>query len=152
MNRGMHLPDEQATLALGAALTRGLEPGMFLALHGDLGSGKTTLTRGMLRALGYQGRVKSPTYTLVELYELPKLDFYHFDFYRFADPHEILDAGLREAFNSRSVCVVEWPERAGSFLPQPDVNVALSVLGTGREARIAAESEMGKRCLQKLQF
>jgi tRNA threonylcarbamoyladenosine biosynthesis protein TsaE len=151
-SRAVRLPDEAATLALGRAFGRRLVPGMFLALHGELGSGKTTLVRGMLRALGYEGRVKSPTYTLVELYELPKLDFYHFDFYRFADPHEIVDAGLREAFNPRSVCAVEWPERAGTFLPQPDLTLNLSVLGAGREARITAQSEVGKKCLEDLQL
>jgi tRNA threonylcarbamoyladenosine biosynthesis protein TsaE len=144
------LPDEAATLALGARLARAIAPGMFIALHGDLGSGKTTLARGMLRALGYDGRVKSPTYTLVEHYELSKLDFYHFDFYRFTDPHEIVDAGLREAFNARSVCVVEWPERAAAYLPRPDMNVTLTVSGTGRRARMAAESEIGRKCLRQL--
>jgi tRNA threonylcarbamoyladenosine biosynthesis protein TsaE len=149
-SREAFLPDEAATLSLGARLAQQLAPGMFVAVRGELGSGKTTLVRGMLRALGYAGRVKSPTYTLVEFYELSKLDFYHFDFYRFTDPHEIVDAGLRDAFNPRSVCVVEWPERAGVFLPRPDLKVALSVSGTGRMARIEAESEVGRKCLLEL--
>jgi len=144
------LPDEAATLVLGAKLGASLKPGMYLALQGDLGSGKTTLTRGMLRALGYDGRVKSPTYTLVELYNLSRLDFYHFDFYRFADPHELIDSGLREAFNGAAVCVVEWPERAAGFLPSPDLSLTLSVRGQGREAALVAESEAGEQCLQQL--
>jgi tRNA threonylcarbamoyladenosine biosynthesis protein TsaE len=144
------LPDEAATLALGAKIGALLRPGMYLALQGDLGSGKTTLARGMLRALGYDGRVKSPTYALVELYKLSRLDFYHFDFYRFADPHEVVDSGLREAFNDRAVCVVEWPERAAGFVPSPDLTVALSVRGQGREAVLMAASETGRKCLQQL--
>jgi tRNA threonylcarbamoyladenosine biosynthesis protein TsaE len=144
------LPDESATLALGAKLGILLRRGMYVALHGDLGSGKTTLTRGMLRALGYDGRVKSPTYALVELYSLSRLDFYHFDFYRFVDPHELTDSGLREAFNGEAVCVVEWPERAAGFLPRPDLSLTLSVRGRGREAVLVAESEVGRNCLQRL--
>ena len=112
------LPDEAATLALGSRLARILEPGLFVALSGNLGSGKTTLTRGILRGLGYQGKVKSPTYTLVELYNLSKLDLYHFDFYRFNDPQEWLDAGFRDHFEPSNICLVEWPERAVGLLPQ----------------------------------
>jgi tRNA threonylcarbamoyladenosine biosynthesis protein TsaE len=144
------LPDVSATLALGAKLGTLLKPGMYVALHGDLGSGKTTVTRGMLRGLGYDGRVKSPTYTLVELYKLSRLDFYHFDFYRFADPHELVDSGLREAFDGEAACVVEWPERAAGFLPRPDLSLTLSVRGQGREAVLVAESEAGRDCLQQL--
>ena len=144
------LPDESATLALGAKLGTLLRRGMYVALHGDLGSGKTTLTRGMLRALGYDGRVKSPTYALVEHYSLSRLDFYHFDFYRFVDPHELMDSGLREAFNGEAVCVVEWPERAAGFLPRPDLSLTLSVRGRGREAVLVAESEVGRNCLKRL--
>jgi tRNA threonylcarbamoyladenosine biosynthesis protein TsaE len=144
------LPDEAATLALGARLGALLKPGMYLALHGDLGSGKTTVARGMLRGLGYDGRVKSPTYTLVELYKVSRLDFYHFDFYRFADPHELIDSGLREAFNGEAACIVEWPERAAGFLPRPDLNLTLAIRGQGRQAILTAESEIGRDCLRQL--
>lgn len=150
-SRQFFLDDEGATLALGAKLAGLLQPGMYIALRGELGSGKTTLARGMLRALGYDGRVKSPTYTLVEAYEVSGLNFYHFDFYRFADPHELIDAGLREAFNGNAVCVVEWPERAEGFLPRPDLSVTLCVSGQGREALIEAQSEIGRNCLRQLQ-
>lgn len=146
----LFLPDELATLAFGAKIGALLRPGMYLALRGELGAGKTTLARGMLRSLGYDGRVKSPTYTLVELYKLSRLDFYHFDFYRFADPHEVIDSGLREAFNDAAVCVVEWPERAAGFLPPPDLSLTLSVRGDGREAVLVAGSETGRKCLQQL--
>src|SRR3954464_11015317 len=119
------LPDAAATAALGAPLAAGVAPGRVLRLEGDLGTGKTTLVRGLLRALGIQGAVKSPTYTWVEPYELSRLDLYHFDFYRFKDPTEWLSSGLRDYFRADSVCVVEWPERVGSLLPPPDLHVLL---------------------------
>ncbi len=144
------LPDEAATLALGERLAQVLEPGLFIALSGNLGSGKTTLTRGILRGLGYAGKVKSPTYTLVELYNLSKLDLYHFDLYRFNDPQEWLDAGFRDYFERRNICLVEWPERASELLPVPDLKISLSTQGDGRRIRIAAETEHGKRCLDRL--
>ncbi|MEO1767118.1 tRNA (adenosine(37)-N6)-threonylcarbamoyltransferase complex ATPase subunit type 1 TsaE [Thiobacter aerophilum] len=144
------LPDEHATVALGAALAQGLQPGMVLNLHGELGAGKTTLVRGMLRGLDYTGRVKSPTYTLVELYTLSKLSLYHFDFYRFADPREWVDAGFREAFGGEAVCLVEWPEKAGGALPPPDLDIHLSFQGEGRKARLVAHTEAGKACLERL--
>jgi tRNA threonylcarbamoyladenosine biosynthesis protein TsaE len=144
------LPDEAATLAFGNRLARVLEPGLFVSLSGNLGSGKTTLTRGILRGLGYPGKVKSPTYTLVELYNLSKLDLYHFDFYRFNDPQEWLDAGFRDYFDPRNICLVEWPERARDLLPVADLKIALSMEGEGRRIDIAAETEHGKRCLDRL--
>ncbi len=148
--RSVFLPDEVATLALGNRLARVLEPGLFVALSGDLGSGKTTLARGILHGMGYQGKVKSPTYTLVELYNLPELDLYHFDFYRFNDPQEWLDAGFRDHFEPRNLCLAEWPERVGDLLPAPDMRISLAVEANGRRARIAAETEHGKRCLERL--
>src|SRR5476651_2294590 len=95
------LPGEAATLALGAALAAQARPGRVLHLSGELGAGKTTLVRGLLRALGHAGRVKSPTYALVELYAISGLSLYHFDFYRFSDPNEWLSSGFREAFNRK---------------------------------------------------
>ena len=148
--QSIFLPDEAATLALGNRLASVLEPGLFLALSGNLGSGKTTLARGILRGLGYRGKVKSPTYTLVELYNLSKLDLYHFDFYRFDNSQEWLDAGFRDHFEPRNVCLVEWPERARDLLPVPDMRISLAAEADGRRARIAAETEHGKRCLKRL--
>jgi tRNA threonylcarbamoyladenosine biosynthesis protein TsaE len=141
------LPDQAATETLGAALARGLVPGMMIHLDGDLGAGKTTLVRGMLRALGDTGPVRSPTYTLVELHAISGLDLYHFDFYRFNQPEEYLDAGLEEYFAGRGVCLVEWPERAGPYLPAPDLRVRLSVRGNGRDAAVEALSDRGRKCL-----
>ena len=148
--RSVFLPDEAATLALGSRLAHVIEPGLYVALSGNLGSGKTTLARGILRGLGYQGKVKSPTYTLLELYNLSKLDLYHFDLYRFKDPQEWLDAGFRDHFESCNVCLVEWPERVRDLLPDPDLRISLSGEGDGRRIRIAAETENGKRCLERL--
>ena len=137
------MPDAQATAALGAALAAGALPGRVLHLRGDLGAGKTTLVRGLLRALGYAGRVKSPTYTLVEPYSLSSLHFYHFDFYRFEDRSEWLRSGFREYFNPQSLCVVEWPEKAGGLLGPPDVEVRLQFSGDGRKASVEACSAAG---------
>ncbi len=119
-------------------------------LCGDLGAGKTTLVRGLLRALGFQGNVKSPTYTLVELYAISKLDLYHFDFYRFTSPAEYLDAGLDEYFGGPGLCLVEWPERAAPYLPRADLRITLKVAQRGRRAEVAATSEEGERCLKNL--
>jgi len=146
------LADEAATLALGENLAMALEPGMFVSLSGELGSGKTTMARGILRGLGYQGKVKSPTYTLVELYKLSRLDLYHFDLYRFNDPQEWLDAGFRDNFGNGNICLVEWPERAAGLLPQADVEIALAAEGAGRRLRIKVETEPGRHCLKKLQI
>jgi tRNA threonylcarbamoyladenosine biosynthesis protein TsaE len=144
-----HLDDEAATLALGAELARGLRPGMTLYLEGDLGAGKTTLVRGMLRALGYAGRVKSPTYTLAESYSLAAFELYHFDLYRMHDPREWLDAGFREVADSDTVKLVEWPERAAGWLPPPDVRIRLRVSDEGREVECLAASGRGKTYLER---
>jgi tRNA threonylcarbamoyladenosine biosynthesis protein TsaE len=148
--RSRFLPDEAATLTFGKQLAQLLEAGMFVALSGNLGSGKTTLTRGVLRGLGFAGKVKSPTYTLVELYNLSRLDLYHFDLYRFNDPQEWLDAGFGDYFEPRHLCLVEWPERAGGLLPVADLEISLNVEDDGRRIRIAAETEHGRRCLDRL--
>jgi tRNA threonylcarbamoyladenosine biosynthesis protein TsaE len=148
------LPDEAATLAFGAALGRALAPGMTVYLRGDLGAGKTTLVRGVLRGRGYAGKVKSPTYTLVEVYEISKLYFYHFDFYRLEHPEDWLHAGFRDYFGGAAICLVEWPEKAGGTLPAADLEVHLRLpqddAASGREALLTATSDAGRRCLSEL--
>ena len=145
------LPDEAATLALGSALGACLEPGLTVYLTGDLGAGKTTLARGVLRGLGYEGRVKSPTYTLVEVYEVSRLHLHHFDFYRFHDPREWTDAGFRESFNGRNVSLIEWPDKAAGQLPPADLEVTLTPSGSGRSASLRAGSPRGTRLVQCLE-
>ncbi len=144
------MPDEAATLALGGALSGGALPGRAIHLRGDLGAGKTTVARGLLRGLGYGGRVKSPTYTLVEPYAISRLHLYHFDFYRLKDKTEWLSSGFREYFNPQSVCIVEWPERAGDSLPQPDVELRLEFAGDARHATLEAHSGAGADWLSRL--
>jgi tRNA threonylcarbamoyladenosine biosynthesis protein TsaE len=144
------LPDEAATLSLGEALAHSIEPGLVIYLRGDLGAGKTTLARGILRGLGHAGRVRSPTYTLVEVYELSRLHLHHFDFYRFQDPREWIDAGFRESFNGRNVSLIEWPEKAAGSVPPADLEIALTPSGSGRNASFTSSSLAGQKCLALL--
>ena len=146
------LATEAHTLSLGAALAPCLRGGMVLYLSGELGAGKTTLARGILRALGHAGRVKSPSYTLVEPYKLSKLYLYHFDFYRFTDSKELEEAGFREYFSQETVCLVEWPENAMELLPPADVTIRLATAGTGRRAGIESGTEGGRLCLSRLKW
>ncbi|MEP7182846.1 MAG: tRNA (adenosine(37)-N6)-threonylcarbamoyltransferase complex ATPase subunit type 1 TsaE [Betaproteobacteria bacterium] len=149
--RNFHLVDADATAAAGARLAPELRGGMVITLSGDLGAGKTTLVRGTLRALGWPGSVKSPTYTLVEHYAFSSLYFYHFDFYRFTDPSEWETAGLADCFRPDAVCLIEWPERVADLLPPPDVALMLAhpadPRASGREISVDARTEDGERCL-----
>ncbi len=135
---------------MGEVLAGAMRAGMTIYLLGDLGAGKTTLTRGILRGLGFAGRVKSPTYTLVEPYVVSNLYLHHFDLYRFADPLEWEDAGFREMFNPDSVCIVEWPDKAAGLLPAPDWTIELYPLEQGRRLTLIAGSANGTQCLTKL--
>ncbi len=162
--RTFELPDEAATLAFGARLAnavRTADAGLHIHLLGDLGAGKTTLVRATLRALGHEGRVRSPTYTLVEPYRIedttavdedgtPRVyDVYHFDLYRFADPAEWSEAGFREYFDGRALCLVEWPQKAGTLIGVPDLSFSLDLDGEGRVLTACAYSARGKDCLDR---
>jgi tRNA threonylcarbamoyladenosine biosynthesis protein TsaE len=144
MTLELSLPDEAATLRLGEACAAGARPGLVLHLRGELGAGKTTLVRGLLRALGHRGRVKSPTYTLVEPYTDLRLNLYHFDFYRFKDRSEWLSSGFREHFNPASLCIVEWPERAEGLIAPPDLDIQLQYRDEARVAILAAATRAGE--------
>ena len=144
MSELFSLPDEAATRRLGAALAAGIAPGRVIFLCGDLGAGKTTLVQGLVRALGFAGRVKSPTYSLVELYKLSSLNLYHFDFYRFEDRSEWVESGFRDYFSQDSACVVEWPERVAGLLAPPDLEVRLEFSGSGRRARLTPHTASGR--------
>src|SRR5690554_7466701 len=145
-----HLGDETDTLQAGAALASGLEAGLVVYLIGDLGAGKTTLVRGCLRALGHTGKVKSPTYTLLEPYSVSRLNLYHFDFYRFNVPEEFLEAGLDEYFSRQEVCLIEWPDKAEPYLPDADIVIRLTLSTPGRNLKVAAYTEAGKKCVQTM--
>ena len=145
----LHWPNEQACQAYAQALAEHAQLRQtVLCLQGELGSGKTTFTRYLLQALGVQGRIKSPTYAVVESYDVSVNDevfpIWHFDFYRFKDPNEWEDAGFRDIFASKGLKICEWPDKAAGFLPVPDVDMAFTVNpDESREVRITAHSATG---------
>jgi tRNA threonylcarbamoyladenosine biosynthesis protein TsaE len=148
----LHLPDAAATERAGAKIAPMLRGGMLITLHGELGTGKTTLARGLLRARGVAGPIKSPTYALVEHYPISSLYFYHFDFYRFMNPDEWDFAGMSDYFRDDAVCIVEWPERVASRLPAPDLALSLSdtACAGGRALLVQAFSHAGEQCVSAL--
>ncbi|NNM69536.1 MAG: tRNA (adenosine(37)-N6)-threonylcarbamoyltransferase complex ATPase subunit type 1 TsaE [Gallionella sp.] len=145
----LKLADENATLACARRLAATIKPGMVIYLHGDLGAGKTTLVRGILNALGYNGRVKSPTYTLLEPYQIGDLQLRHFDLYRFNSPEEWESAGLDDEIDGENIFLIEWPERAPGCLPPADIAVRFTILDEGRELKIDAYSHLGEQCLTR---
>jgi tRNA threonylcarbamoyladenosine biosynthesis protein TsaE len=144
------LADEDATLSLAQRLAACIKPGMVIYLHGDLGAGKTTLVRGVLNTLGYGGRVKSPTYTLVEPYSIAGLDLRHFDLYRLHDEDEWEAAGFRDEFDGRNIFFIEWPEHAQGLIPKADLQIEFDILARGRKVRVFAHTKTGKQCLKQL--
>lgn len=123
---------------------------MTIYLRGDLGAGKTTLVRALLNALGYTGRVKSPTYTLLEQYQAGELNLRHFDLYRFRDEDEWEAAGFRDEFDGNNVCLVEWPEKAQGLIPHADMEILLEILPKGRNLKILPHTAAGRECLRPL--
>ncbi len=144
------LPDEAATLRLGAEIAATLSSGTIIYLHGNLGAGKTTLSRGILRGLGHTGKVKSPTYTLVEVYAVFKIHLYHFDLYRFNHALEWEESGFDEYCNGDSICLIEWPEKAAGVLPAADLQLHLTPDNEGRIALVEALSARGNSCLKRI--
>ena len=149
-NISLLLADENATLALAARLAAQLQPGMVIYLHGDLGAGKTCLVRGILNALGYTGRVKSPTYTLLEPYHAAGMNLCHFDLYRMQNEDEWESAGFRDEYDGSNIFLIEWPEKALTVIPPADIIVDLKILPQGREATVAGHTPTGNACLNQL--
>lgn len=149
------LPNEAATLELGAHLAQYCPAGCVIYLHGELGAGKTTLVRGFLLARGHAGAVKSPTYTLVEPYTLgesqARQPIYHFDLYRLIDPEELEFLGGRDYFAEDSICLVEWPERGNGWLPAADLDIYLQQREGGRQVRLLGHSQAGMTMVEELE-
>lgn len=145
----LKLADENATLACARHLATVLRPGLVIYLHGDLGAGKTTLVRGILNALGYTGRVKSPTYTLLEPYTAKGFELRHFDLYRMTSPQEWQGAGFDDEVNEENILLIEWAEQASGFVPNADIEIRFAILSEGREVTINAHSSLGMQCLTR---
>ena len=144
------LANEAETVTMGNLLAEVIKPPLTLFLEGDLGAGKTTFSRGLIQALGHQGAVKSPTYTLVEPYELDQLKVFHFDLYRVMDPEELEFMGIRDYFSDDSLCIVEWPDRGQGLLPQADIHIEIQYLDTGRKIVMEAKTDNGEALLKQL--
>lgn len=136
----INITTEAGMIAFGVKCAPCLQAGQVIFLDGDLGAGKTTLARGLLAGWGYRGGVTSPTFTLLESYELERRNVYHFDLYRMENPDELEMIGARELFNPQSICLIEWPERAAGFLPAPDVSFTIEHTTTGRQLSLAGKA------------
>jgi tRNA threonylcarbamoyladenosine biosynthesis protein TsaE len=149
------LEDEQATVKVGSQLAMAMnesstQRGLIVFLNGDLGAGKTTLTRGFVRQIGHKGNVKSPTYTLVEPYELPPWRVFHFDLYRLSDPEELEYMGIRDYFATGCCCFIEWPEKGEGLLAQPDLSIELVYKDEQRAITLTALNEHGLEILSSV--
>ncbi|MBZ0333095.1 tRNA (adenosine(37)-N6)-threonylcarbamoyltransferase complex ATPase subunit type 1 TsaE [Marinobacter sp. AL4B] len=155
IERRLFLDGEGETQRLGgelARLAKQSEQSLTVFLEGDLGMGKTTLSRGVMRGLGHEGAVKSPTYTLVEPYEHLTPPVYHFDLYRLGDPEELEYMGIRDYFSADNLCLIEWPERGEGVLPEPDIEIQLERQSEGRAVILRARSELGASLLNQIEL
>ena len=145
----IELPTEKNSEEIAQQLATYLQPPLLLTFSGEIGSGKTTFIRAMLRSLGVDSAIKSPTFSLVESYERPQFFIHHFDLYRFQNPYEWDDLGLNDFFSNHTLCLIEWPEKAEALLPPPDWKISLLWVSYGRTAKISAFSNLGESCLKK---
>ena len=144
------LKNETETTKIGSKLASCLKGGEVIYLKGELGTGKTTLVRGVLNRLGHTGNVKSPTYTIVEPYLIDSHVIYHFDLYRLDDPEELESLGIRDYCDGQSICFFEWPEKGGNLLPNADINLELTYFESTREVEFTSKSDVGKTILKQL--
>ena len=140
----LYLADEQAMSDFGARIARITGGHGLIFLEGNLGMGKTTLSRGIIRGLGHVGAVKSPTFTLVEPYEIGDIRAFHFDLYRLVDPEELEFLGIRDYFEDDALCLIEWPEKGAGFLPKPDLTITISPQDSGRSLKILSQGSRGE--------
>ena len=140
----LYLADEQAMSDFGARIARITQGHGLIFLEGNLGMGKTTLSRGIIRGLGHAGAVKSPTFTLVEPYEIGDFRAFHFDLYRLVDPEELEFLGIRDYFEDDALCLIEWPDKGAGFLPKPDLTITISPQDSGRSLKILSQGSRGE--------
>jgi tRNA threonylcarbamoyladenosine biosynthesis protein TsaE len=147
------LEDEQKMQVFGEKIAQvigQINAPLLILLNGDLGAGKTTLSRGILYGLGHRGSVKSPTYTLVEPYDLEIGKVFHFDLYRLVDPEELYDIGFNDYLTESQLCMIEWPDKGGSLLPKADISLQINSNGTGRQVILTAQTSLGSQCVNEL--
>jgi tRNA threonylcarbamoyladenosine biosynthesis protein TsaE len=147
------LEDEQKMQVFGEKIAQvigQINAPLLILLNGDLGAGKTTLSRGILNGLGHRGSVKSPTYTLVEPYDLEIGKVFHFDLYRLVDPEELYDIGFNDYLTESQLCMIEWPDKGGSLLPKADISLQINSNGTGRQVILTAQTSIGSQCVNEL--
>jgi tRNA threonylcarbamoyladenosine biosynthesis protein TsaE len=153
-NKNYFLADESATIAIGNKLAdivkKELKQGIVVYLYGDLGAGKTTLTRGFVQGMGHVGHVKSPTYTLVEPYDLQDWQVYHFDLYRLSDPEELEYMGIRDYFSHNCCCFIEWPEKGEGMIKEPDLRIDLAYSEEQRTINVQAKTALGEQIVNAL--
>ena len=140
----LYLADEAAMTELGTRIAQTTKGHGLIFLEGDLGAGKTTLSRGIIRGLGHVGAVKSPTFTLVEPYEIGDIRAFHFDLYRLVDPEELEFLGIRDYFEDDALCLIEWPDKGAGFLPKPDLTITISPHDSGRSLSLLPQSPRGE--------